>query len=34
VNTAYTRFYKKKLADKVKSETSGDYGKLMVALCT
>jgi annexin A7/11 len=33
VNGAYQHFYGKKLADRVKSETSGDYGKLMVALC-
>jgi annexin A7/11 len=33
VNVAYQRFYGKKLADRVRGETSGDYGKLMVALC-
>jgi len=33
VNVAYKRFFNKNLADRVKGETSGDYGKLMVAIC-
>jgi annexin A7/11 len=33
VKVAYQRFHKHNLADRVRGETSGDYGKLMVALC-
>jgi len=33
VNVAYKRFFNKNLADRVKGETSGDYGRLMVAIC-
>lgn len=33
VNVAYSRFFKRSLADRVKGETSGDYGRLAVALC-
>jgi annexin A7/11 len=33
VNVAYQRFYNKKLVDRVKGETSGDYKQLMMALC-
>jgi annexin A7/11 len=33
VNVAYQRFFNKKLADRIKGETSGDYRALLIALC-
>lgn len=33
VNVAYKRFYNKALVDRIKGETSGDYRKLLMALC-